>query len=167
LTAGVAITTPWTLNPAPAPATGVLYGTLSGSTVQQSFTNSPPLTHLVGLQQTFVTPSITAGLGAGTTGTPTILIYSKSTDISGIVTVTAGTTPAANNTIATVTFAVPYSNSPSCHVWPAGQTTASMAAAQTPYVNYTSTTTAQFVIESNSTALTSGTAYQWGYTCVQ
>jgi hypothetical protein len=162
--ANIAITTPWTFVPAAAPATGLLYGTDTSNVEQQSFTTAPPLTHLVGTATAL--PTIAAGTGAGTTPT-VVTIQTGSTDISGYINITTGSSPTASATIATITFNVPFGIAPKCSWWASNAITAALAVAATAYVSPTNTTTVHFVLTSNTTALTASTAYQWGYSCSQ
>lgn len=158
-----AITTPWIYVPAGAPSTGVLYGTLTGSSVQQSFTTSPALTHVVGTAAAI--PTIAPGTGSGTSPT-VVTVQAASTDLSGYINITTGTSPTAAGPVATITFNIPYTIAPKCSI--EGSNAAAMAlTAARPYIAPANTTTAHFVVTANATALTASTAYQWGYTCTQ
>lgn len=161
LAVNTAITTPWTLVPAAAPATGVMYGTISGSTVQQAFTTIPGLTHVASIT---APPTIAAGAGAGTT--PSVAVQNQSTDLSGYLNITTGTSPTAAVAIATITFSNVYGKPPKCSLWESNAAAAALTTAR-PYISSTNTTIAQFVLTANATALTASTTYQWGYTCTQ
>jgi collagen type VII alpha len=164
LAVNTAITTPWVFVPAAAPATGILYGTNASGTVQQSFTTAPALTHLVGTAAAI--PTIAPGTGAGTTPT-VVTVQAGSTDLSGYINITTGTTPTAAGPVATITFNVPYVIAPKCSIEPSTSTGSALAVGARPYVNPTNTTTAHFVLTAGGTALTASTAYQWYYSCSQ
>jgi hypothetical protein len=100
-------------------------------------------------------PTILEGTGAGTT--PTIAITGL--DNAGKITLTPGTTPAADAIVATVTFNTAFGSAPTVLLVPANKATASLAVTVQPFVSSTTTTT--FVITSNGSALTAGTAYAW------
>lgn len=123
-----------------------------------STTASGSVTHIVG---TSGTPTYTAGTGAGTS--PTITI--TGTDLSGKITVKVGSgTPAANAAIVTVNFNTAYSSAPNV-VFSPGNANAAQLTANKPFINSTSTT--NFVLESNTTALVAGTTYIWYYMVAQ
>jgi hypothetical protein len=116
--------------------------------------------HLIGRTSA---PTIAAGTGAGTTPT---LVVTNATDMSGIVDVTTGTTPAGtNSTIATITFNTAYGAAPNVIISPNNANAAGLAAALT--MVYVTSTTTTFVITSGTTALTAATQYKWFYQVIQ
>lgn len=163
LTAAVAISTPYSLSVAPIPTTGVMYGTLTGSTVQQTYTLAPPLMHIVSV--TAAPPTIGSGSGAGTS--PTIGISSTATDLTGYISVTTGTTPVAGGVVVQVNLHVPFANQPKCFTWPANGAAASLTGTSVPYIQDGSVQDNSFQLQSGSTALIAATLYEWGYMCVQ
>lgn len=108
-------------------------------------------------------PTLAAGTAAGTT--PTLTIDSTSTDISGLITLTPGTTPpTGNNTVFTLTFAVAMPVAPkSVTFTPANSIAAALSGAAAVYVEATSTTTAHFVVNVFNTALDHSSTYKWYY----
>jgi len=112
-------------------------------------------------------PSVAAGTGAGTT--PTVTIGAGSTDLSGYINVTSGTTCAASSPIVTITFASAYGAAPKCVIIsPANALTASAVASRQVYVDQaTGITTTTFILTSGTTALANSSDYQWYYFVVQ
>jgi hypothetical protein len=108
-------------------------------------------------------PVFTAGSGAGTG--PTLAANANSNDLSGYLTVTTGTSPAASATIATGTFGTPYATLAKCVLWPANAAASALSGAGKAYVPVGSNTA--FAITAGSTALAASTLYTWGYTCTQ
>lgn len=107
------------------------------------------------------TPTIAAGTGAGTS--PTVSIVG--TDTAGRITITTGTSPAANATIATITFAGgAYGSAPYVSLTPSNQPAAALSGANMPFPSSTTTT---FVLTSGTTALTAATTYTFNYLIVQ
>lgn len=108
------------------------------------------------------TPSIAAGTGAGTG--PTVVMVAGSTDLSGALSVTAGTTPTMGAIIATITFASSYTTAPHCVAIASGDNGANSL--QLPI--YTNDSTSSFNIQVPSTnVLTAGLKYTWNYQCIQ
>lgn len=106
-------------------------------------------------------PTIAAGTGAGTT--PTISIVGN--DIAGRITITTGTTPVANATIATVTFAGgAFAAAPYIHLTPSNQLAAALSGANMVFPSSTTTT---LVLTSGTTALTAATTYTFNYLIIQ
>lgn len=111
--------------------------------------------------QTGFTPSIAAGLAAGTS--PTVSMSTNSTDLSGRINVTTGTAP-TTGVLAVITFSFAYSTAPFCTLTPANAATALLSGTT---MVYPSTAVDAFGITSGSVALVLSTAYSWYYTCVQ
>jgi hypothetical protein len=108
-------------------------------------------------------PTFAAGSGAGTS--PTLATNANSNDVSGYLTVTTGTSPAASATIATGTFGTAYSTLAKCVLWPANAAASALTGAGNAYIPVGSNTA--FTIVSGATALAASTLYIWGYTCTQ
>ncbi len=108
-------------------------------------------------------PTFAAGTGAGTG--PTLAANSNSNDLSGYLTVTTGSSPAASATIATGTFGTAYATLAKCSLWPANAAASALSGADQVYVPVGSNTA--FTITSGTTALAASTLYIWGYTCTQ
>lgn len=102
-------------------------------------------------------PTIAAGTGAGTS--PTISI--SGTDLAGEISLTTGTAPAANVTIATITFNGTFASTPFVIISP------SSAAAADANVYVVRVSATQFQIAVTATALTAATAYKWTYISAQ
>ena len=108
-------------------------------------------------------PTFVAGAGAGTG--PTLTANVNSNDVSGYLSVTTGTSPAASATIATGTFGTAYATLAKCGLWPANAAAAALSGAGVVYVPVGSNTA--FTISSGATALAASTLYTWGYSCTQ
>lgn len=125
--------------------------------------NMVEIRHLTGLGSA---PSIVAGTGAGTA--PTVSVGSGSTDLSGYVNITTGTTCATDATVVTLTFSTAYQSAPRCIIiTPANKITQNLTKGKECFVDQASITSTTFTITSNTTALTDATAYQWYYTVIQ
>jgi hypothetical protein len=105
--------------------------------------------------------SIAASTGAGTS--PSALSVSG-TDMSGVVTLTTGTSPTINAILATITYNSAFSTAPVVVITPANAATASLAAAQAVWV---SISTGNFAINTNATAINASTIYKWNYVVIQ
>jgi hypothetical protein len=108
-------------------------------------------------------PTFVAGSGAGTS--PTLAANANSNDVSGYLTVTTGTSPAASATIATGTFGTAYATLAKCMLWPANAASSALTGAGKAFIPVGSNTS--FAISSGATALAASTLYIWGYTCTQ
>lgn len=117
--------------------------------------------HFSGL--TASAPTAAAGTGAGTS--PTLSLNANSNDLSGYVSVTTGSSPAANATVATLTFGTAYATLAKCGLWPANAAATALTGAGNAYIPVSSNTA--FTINSGTTALAASTLYTWGYTCTQ
>ena len=107
------------------------------------------------------TPSITTQPGAGTSPTSISVV---GTDMSGYITLTTGSSPSINSTLATIGYSSAFSTAPVVVITPANAATASLVAAQAVWVNIA---TANFTINTNATALAAGTIYKWNYVVIQ
>ena len=99
--------------------------------------------------------------GAGTS--PTLAANANSNDLSGYLTVTTGSSPAASATIATGTFGTAYATLAKCVLWPANAAASALSGAAKAYIPVGSNTA--FAITVGTTALAASTLYTWGYTC--
>jgi hypothetical protein len=108
-------------------------------------------------------PTFAAGSGAGTS--PTLSLNANSNDVSGYLSVTTGTSPAASATIATGTFGTAYATLAKCVLWPANAAASALTGAGKAYIPVGSNTV--FAITAGTTALAASTLYTWGYTCTQ
>lgn len=108
-------------------------------------------------------PTVACGTGAGTGGTCTVT--SGSTDMSGEITVAAGTTPTASATIFTVTFGNTHTVPPWCKIQLEG---APAALTSTAFILHNSqpkiTANGTFLVTAGSGTVISGTN-QWVYQC--
>ena len=77
-------------------------------------------------------PTFVAGSGAGTS--PTLAANANSNDLSGYLTVTTGTSPAASATIATGTFGTAYATLAKCVLWPANAAASALSGAGKAYI---------------------------------
>lgn len=140
-------------------------GSTGSATAQlDSATAKFGVNHLGGMTSA---PTIAAGAGAGTS--PTVSVGSGSTDLSGYVNITTGTTCSAAAIIATITFNAAYASAPHCiMIQPANAATAALTPnAKHVYVNQAGITTGTFDITAGATALSDATAYKWYYFIVQ
>jgi hypothetical protein len=117
-------------------------------------------THLVGISST---PTITVGTGVGTGGTATCAGFHCS-DMNGVVNVTVGTSPSANATVFTVTFASPYGNIVNCVYNVTNETLATGV-----YVPAYLTEAAAYIaiVAPTGNAWTAGSEYSVNYFCGQ
>lgn len=113
--------------------------------------------HLGGISGT---PTIAAGVGAGTSPTVTV----TGTDTAGVVNVTTGTLPTLAAVIFTVTFNVGYATAPYIEFSPANANTALLSGATMVFATSTTTT---FSFTAGATALTAATGYSWNYHSIQ
>ena len=109
------------------------------------------------------TPAVAGGIGAGTS--PTVSVVGS--DVSGVITVlTGGSGESASSTIVTLTFNTAYGTAPNAvTLTPANATTSALAVAAQAFVLSVGTT--NFVVSSNTTALTALTSYKWYYSVPQ
>ncbi len=117
--------------------------------------------HLSGLASS--APVFAGGTGAGTS--PVLAGNANNSDVSGYLSVTAGSGPAAGGTIATGTFGTAYATLAKCSLWPANAAASALSGTAKAFVPVGSNTA--FSITAGSTALSAGTLYTWGYTCTQ
>jgi hypothetical protein len=103
-----------------------------------------------------------AGTGAGTS--PTVAPNANNNDLSGYISVTTGSAPAASGTVVTGTFGTAYATLSKCSLW-AANAAAQLLGTLGPYIPVGSA--ASFAITSGTTALAASTLYTWGYTCTQ
>ncbi len=108
-------------------------------------------------------PAATAGSGAGTG--PTISLDAQNNDVSGYISVTPGTSPAASAAVVTMTFGTAYATHAKCGLQAANQAARLLTGAADVFVPLPSTTA--FVIDSGTTPLVASTLYTWEYTCTQ
>lgn len=107
------------------------------------------------------TPTLIADAGAGTG--PTVTLQAGSSDLSGWVNVTTGTTPAASSGVVTIQYGGTYASARKCEVQPSNAAAANFGG--TIYVPQTTTTAPQVVINVGATPLAGSTGYQWFYRC--
>lgn len=108
-------------------------------------------------------PTIATGTGAGT-GSPTATMTTGSTDTAGSFTIVSGTTltPAANATIATLTFNVSPGAAPKAVIiTPGNLATSSLFGPSAPFISATSSTT--FTVTSGSAAIGGATTFKYYY----
>jgi hypothetical protein len=105
--------------------------------------------------------SIAASIGAGTSPSGLTVI---GTDMSGIVSLTTGSTPSVNSVLATITYNTAYATAPIVVITPANAATASLTAGQAVWIDISTT---GFTINTNTTAVVSSTGYKWNYVVIQ
>jgi hypothetical protein len=114
-------------------------------------------------------PSIACGTGAGTTPPTGSACAISGADMSGTITITPTTGPAASATLATITFGVKKATYPNvCQIQWDGP---AQAIAVSPYIAATNQPSqlanGTWVITTAGTAaLTAGTTYKWTYICL-
>ena len=141
--------------------TGVDFATMSFNnsnvTKWDSITMGMQVTHLGGLTGA---PGISAGAGAGTS--PTVSISGD--DLGGNFTITTGMSPAAANSIVTITFNTPYSSAPkSIIIQPADSIANAGAATSRVYIPQATISTTGFTLVGGSAALFASVTYQYYY----
>lgn len=106
------------------------------------------------------TPSISAGPAAGTSPTVSPIV---GTDLGGKISITTGSSPATDQTLATVTFASAFAIAPRSVVLFPGNRDAGLVATLV-YIDSSSMTTGHFVVKINGGgALATATSYVWYY----
>jgi len=110
-------------------------------------------------------PSIAAGTGAGTS--PTVASMGGSTDLSGVINVTTGTSPAASANLVTVTYAVAYAAKPRVILEPANAAAAALSGTGQVFVSDSLSSPTGFVVVTGSAALAASTQYFFYYHAIQ
>lgn len=110
------------------------------------------------------TPTVACGTGAGGAGTCSASITPASTNNAGSVTVTTAGTPSTLSPVLTVTFNGTVSAPSGCVMSPANAATMQLGLGVAPFI--VSAGSANFVIQSNVTALTAAKTYTWWYVCM-
>ena len=105
--------------------------------------------------------SIATSTGAGTS--PSALSVTG-TDMSGVVTLTTGTSPTINAILATISYNSAFATAPVVVITPANAATASLTSAQAVWI---SIGTSNFAINTNATAINASTIYKWNYVVIQ
>ena len=103
------------------------------------------------------TPTIAAGAGAGSTGSPSVSIVG--TNNGGVITVNTGAI-SATGIVVTVTYTAAFATGSQIILYPTNAATALLSGVS---MVYTSGTTTTFTITSGTTALTAATTYTWSY----
>jgi hypothetical protein len=104
-------------------------------------------------------PGVTVGSAAGSGASESL----SGTTLSGVLTVTTGTSPAAGGTLATVNWSLPSATPPEgCSLMPRNAS----AAAMTATVFTGAPTTSGWTVNAGATALAASTAYEWSYQCM-
>lgn len=147
-----------TLQPANGSNPGGISTTTQTLAGLKTFSSDISIPHLIG---TTATPSISAGSGAGTS--PTISIVGN--DMAGEITVTAGTAPTNGQIIATITFGSTLSSAARVFLQPSDAALGSGIVF--PTVITAGTTTAFSFYTNTITGLTGGLQYKWAYFTVQ
>lgn len=125
--------------------------------------NTFPVLQAGHIVSTGAAPGIAAGTAAGTG--PTVALV-RATDMTGIIQVTTGTSPAsANATVVTITFSSPYGSVP--HVILSGHNNAAKALAVATQTFGANESTTSFDVVGGNTALQAATAYEWTYMVIQ
>lgn len=110
------------------------------------------------------TPTIAAGVGAGTS--PTISI--TGIDEDGYISVTTGTLPTLSGTVATITFSSAYGVTPKCVlISPANSNASLLSGVTMVFVDQAGISTTAWAITAGTTALTAATAYKFYYRIMQ
>jgi hypothetical protein len=101
-------------------------------------------------------------------GTPTSTYpayVAGSTDGNGYINLNLSAAPTAGVGLLTVQFSMTYPSIPNCSLRPANLVTAELVGTAQPFISQNSQTTSQFVIYNNSTVISTGVTYEWGYSC--
>lgn len=105
-------------------------------------------------------PTIAVGAGAGTGATASV----SGNDISGEITLSAGTTPSAAATVFTMTFNIAFASAPRIVLMPSNANAALLSGTTMGYVTTTTTTA---VLTSGSVGMTASVDYKWHYLVAQ
>ena len=106
------------------------------------------------------TPTITAGGGAGTS--PTISVLGN--DSAGEITLTTGGTPGSSTIITTMTFNAAYTSAPYVTFSPANANAALLSG---PTNIFITSSVNGFTLNAGTTGLAAGTQYKWTYQVIQ
>ena len=106
-------------------------------------------------------PTGHAGIGAGDFSN--IKLSATSTDSAGIIEITTGTNPAADNILILLEYATPYSNPPVVILTPANLHASSLTGLQTVYFQTELNTNAHFIIHTGTTPLPISKTFIWCY----
>lgn len=110
------------------------------------------------------TPTIAAGVGAGSS--PTISI--TGIDEDGYISVTTGTLPTLSGTVATVTFSSAYGVTPKCVlISPANSNASLLTGVTMVFVDQAGISTTSWAITAGTSALTAATSYKFYYRVMQ
>lgn len=109
------------------------------------------------------TPTLVSDSGAGSA--PTASIISGANDGTGQISLKVGSSPTASAGIITIKFGGTYGTIPKCVLGAGNAAAAALSGATAPYISQGGGTTALFVLTANTTALTAGTTYVWGWSC--
>jgi hypothetical protein len=134
----------------------------NGNQAASFISNGVKLNTLAGSQFGGTATAIAAGVGAGTT--PTVTLDANANDISGTISVVAGTTPTAAGIIATVTYG--NAKSTAGHVVLTPGNAAAAGLAFPAYISSTATGTFAFSA-ATGVALVGATTYLWTYQVIQ
>jgi len=146
--------------PTPSSSCYFSVGTASQFCVAGTGITSTPASRAAQFIGTGGTPTISLGLGAGTS--PSIPSISG-TNTSGTFSFTSGTSPTANTAIAVVTFFGSLTSAPNaCSFFPM----TSQAASNSSNVVLTSLNSTEFTISSGNIGISASQLFVWGYICI-
>jgi hypothetical protein len=121
------------------------------------------MNHLVG-GGAALDAAVHAALGPGAgTQPPAIVFASGSTDSAGVITITTGKKPAANNQLLRVTYRAPYVSTAFAMLQPGNRAAAALSGDLQIYINTGSSTETHFEIWTGAKPLAASTQYSWIY----
>lgn len=109
------------------------------------------------------TPTHIGDAGAGSA--PTISFITGANDGRGWISITPGTSPTASSGVVTIDFGGTYTTTPFCTLDPSNAAANTLQGPAKMFINSSTVTTTNFVINVGSTALTNGTTYIEGWSC--
>jgi hypothetical protein len=149
-------------------AGAILAGTMNATPANQTLTVNALLTVTQGIKTIHIkgttsAPTITAGVGAGTS--PTVSVVTNSTDLAGQISVTTGTSPTASGVVVTLTFNTAFtSTAPWVVISPANAAAAALAPSASVYPT---STTSTLILNATGTMTASAGPYLWNYHVIQ
>ena len=123
----------------------------------------PLLEHVLSSGAALVAATNAALGSAAGAGSPSVLFAAGSTDSAGVITITTGTKPVANNLLLRVTYRTPYASTAFAMLQPGNRAAAALSANLQIYMNAQASTANHFEIWTGSQTLAASTQYSWIY----
>jgi len=123
----------------------------------------PLLEHVLSSGASLVAATNAAlGSGAGS-GSPSLVLAPGSKDSAGVITITTGTKPVANNRLLRLTYRTPYESTAFAMLQPGNRAAAALSSNVQIYMNAQASTANYFEVWTGSQGLAASTQYSWIY----